>query len=179
MVREIEPNNNFAQAQNLGSFKDNSSRDVTGTVSLSDVNDVYKISLREPSSNVELVLTQNSTNNSDADLEFFRDANRNDVLDKGDFIINAFDQPQGGTKQLKLEGLGNGTYFIRVRMDRGSDVGSGPINYQLTVRVDAGKQTEQEPNNNVAQADEIKGFVNSLRQAVGSVNKASDISDSS
>ena len=177
MVREIEPNNNFAQAQNLGSFKDNSSRDVTGTVSLSDVNDVYKISLREPSSNVELVLTQNSTNNSDADLEFFRDANRNDVLDKGDFIINAFDQPQGGTKQLKLEGLGNGTYFIRVRMDRGSDVGSGPINYKLTVRVDAGKQTEQEPNNSVAQADEIKGFVNSLRQAVGSVNKASDISD--
>lgn len=176
-VQEKEQNNTFAQAQDLGSFKDNSSIEVTGTVSLSDVNDVYQISLREPSSNVELVLTQNSSNNSDADLEFFRDANRNNTLDQGDFIINAFEQPQGGTKQLKLIGLSGGAYFIRVRMDRGSDVGSGPINYKLTVRVDAGRQVEQESNNSIPQAEEIKGYLNGQRLIKGSVDRASDSVD--
>ena len=177
MVQEREPNNNFAQAQNLGSLEDNSSRDVTGTVSLEDVNDVYKFDLRNASSNLELVLEQNSNNNSDADLELFRDANRNNVLDKGDFIINAFEQPQGDTKRLQLDGLGAGTYFARVRMDRGSDVGRGPINYQLTVRADSGKQNEQEPNDSLLQAENIKGFLNGQRQIVGSVNKADDVFD--
>lgn len=177
MVQEREANNNFAQAQHIGSLGDNSSRDVTGTVSLDDVNDVYKFDLRNASNNLELVLEQTSNNNSDADLELFRDANRNNVLDKGDFIINAFNQPQGETKRLKLDGLGAGTYFTRVRMDRGSDVGSGPIDYRLSVRADSGKKTEQEPNNSLAQANEIEGFLNGLRQIVGSVNKADDVSD--
>lgn len=179
MVQEIESNNNFAQAQNLGSLNSSlNTREVTGRVSLSDVNDVFKFRLGNgnSASDLELILEQNSSNNSDADLELFRDVNGNNLLDKGDFVINAFEQPQGSTKRLELGGL-TGVYFARVRMDRGSDVGRGPIDYELTVNSEAGKRQEQEPNNSVAQADRIEGFLNGLRQIEGSVNKTSDVSD--
>ena len=183
MVQEIEFNNNFAQAQDLGSFSSSSnSRTVNGSVNMSDVNDVFKFRLNAGSSsnfasNLQINLTQISNGNNDVDLELFNDANNNGFMDAGDKIIDSFNQAQKGNKSLEVRGMFDETYFVRVRKDRGSDVGTGHSTYRLDITSQATQGQEQEPNNSLAQADVIEGNLNNNRRFQGSVRTSFDTFD--
>ena len=183
MVLDREPNNNFSQAQDLGILSSSSNgRFAKGSVSMTDVNDVYKFRLSAATrsdftSNLQINLTQINNGNNDVDIELFRDINGNNQIDAGDLVINAFDQPQTGTKRLELRGMDDATYFVRVRKDRGPDVGTGQSSYRLDVTSQAAKGREREPNNSLAQADVIEGNLNDTRRFQGSVNRFTDSLD--
>ena len=183
MVLDIESNNNFSQAQDLGTFSSSSNGNfATGSVSMTDVNDVYKFRLNAPglsdfTSNLQLNLTQIDNGNNDVDIELFQDINGNNQIDSGDLVVNAFDQPQTEAKRLTLRGMDNATYFVRVRKDRGPDVGTGQSSYRLDVTSQATIGQEQEPNNSILQPDIIEGNLNDYRRFQGSVNQSSDVTD--
>ena len=178
MLIDNEPNNNLAQAQIFDTTLSGTDSAI-GSISNADVNDVYQFTLANQPHNFSATLTFNTGGVfNDVDLEIFRDANFNGFFDTGDKIIDSFDQTQGATKSIELEGLGAGTYYARVRKDRTPGLSSNSIGYNLSLTANPGLGQEIEPNNDPNfTATAIKGNLNGFRKFEGSLNRSGDLID--
>jgi hypothetical protein len=136
------PDNTLGAATNLGTL--NGNRQFSGFVGTSDTNDFYRFSLGTTSN---LSLTLNGLS-ADADVQVIRDANSNGVVDTGEVIRRS---TNGSTtaESINLQGLGAGSYYVRVYQY------SGDTNYTLNLTGTPGVGRPTEPNNSLGTAYDI------------------------
>ena len=165
-----EPNNNPSTATDLGTLS--GTLEIQGSVDFSnDFEDFYRINLGETSS---LSVTLDGMS-SDADVQVLRDVNNDGRFDSRDIIDGSFN---GGTnpESINLEGLGSGTYLIRV-----SKFNSDSTNYDLTLTATAGAGRERESNETLDTANDLEdilgGTIRGHRVIEGSVNSTDDSND--
>ncbi|MBF2029872.1 MAG: PPC domain-containing protein [Oscillatoriales cyanobacterium C42_A2020_001] len=123
-----EPGNTLTAATNLGTLS--GQRSWSDSLSLNDVDDLYRFSLNT-TSDLQLTLTGLTSN---ADLFLIRDANNNGVVDSGD-VLQSSTLIGAGSEFISLAGLTAGNYFVGVR-------GYGnTTNYTLNLTADAAGET--------------------------------------
>ena len=162
---ELGSNNTIRTANNLGLL--NGNHTINGYVSsANDVDDYFRFDFGT-TSNLSVSL---SNLTSDADVRLIRDANSNGQADAGD-VIHGSSRSGTATDSFNLEGLGAGTYFVRV-----NKFGSGSTNYRLSMTGTPGLGRETGSNNTLGTANDL-ATLNGTRTIGGYVSSANDVND--